>query len=597
MKKTSSRAQDVLALACGGCMILIILLITNRDYPFVGHDYAYFIPHIIDTELHIRINGFTIQWYTPSFGGGLPGFPNPQHMEYSIVQLLSLWMGPWSAVLVSSAAISLIGYYFFYRFLSERLELNRMSSILGSLFFVGNGFYIEHLIAGQMGYQLFPLGAIILYALTDRRGKYIYNGAIIAIVITLMVFQAGFYLIVILILSFGIAFPLLHLYKAEVLNLRNITLTVISAVILSAGMTASKIYAVTVFMSHFPRELFDTYNIGVLQGGVGLITQLLGAMVLTPALIVTGQNPELLTGILSTLTGARYGIWETDIGLPPVLIIFLFMGLVYAVTHFWENLRLRPNRSVLIAFILLAFPVWITVELTLAKGLIYSFTKQLPILKSLHINVRFASAFILPLVIVGAFELERFFSKNQKPLYFGALTILTLASLLSYFSLPSEVHQREFNVSHSTILHEQIQGGSRFPITYIADIKSLEGFLEYASSYRPYEPIFGYHLEQFTPETHYGKILEVRDGYFNMTNPASFVFPEINNLHPFERFKTSEQDKLEAFLERKQPEWNIPVAQKILNIFSFIALIFSAGVPFTASVLGIISAARQKNTI
>ncbi|RPJ22807.1 MAG: hypothetical protein EHM33_22620, partial [Chloroflexi bacterium] len=101
-KRTSSRAQDLLALAWGGCIILIIILIMNRDYPWVGHDYAYFIPHMIDTDLHIYINGLTVQWYTPSFGGGLPAYPNPQHLEYSIVQLLSLWINPWAAVLVST---------------------------------------------------------------------------------------------------------------------------------------------------------------------------------------------------------------------------------------------------------------------------------------------------------------------------------------------------------------------------------------------------------------------------------------------------------------------------------------------------------------
>jgi hypothetical protein len=251
---------------------------------------------------------------------------------------------------------------------------------------------------------------------------------------------------------------------------------------------------------------------------------------------------------------------------------------------------------VLLALVLLAIAVWITLELTFAKGIIYSSTKQLPILKSLHINVRFASAFLLPLIIIGTFELERFFRRNQKPFYFVTLTILTLVPLLSYFFLSSEAHQRLFNVSHSTILHEQIEKGSSFPITYIADVKSLEGFLEYASSYRPYEPIFGYHLEEFTPETNYGKILEASDGYFNMTNPASFVFPEVDNLHPFEKFKVGEQDKLEAFLERKQPEWKFPALQKILNKLSLIAVITCASVLFAASIVRVFSIVRRKNS-
>jgi hypothetical protein len=86
VKKNIDRVQDGIALACGGCVTLLIILIMNKDYPFVGPDYRYFIPRLIDTNLHMRINGPGIQWYTPSFGGGLPAFANPQNIEYSIVQ-------------------------------------------------------------------------------------------------------------------------------------------------------------------------------------------------------------------------------------------------------------------------------------------------------------------------------------------------------------------------------------------------------------------------------------------------------------------------------------------------------------------------------
>src|ERR1051325_8802100 len=110
----SNLDQKIFVSTCGGIIILLIILIMNKDYPFVGHDYRYFIPRLIDTDLHISLNGLSIQWYTPSFGGGLPAFPNPQHIEYSIVQLLSIPFSPWLAILLSTAAISLVGYYFFY---------------------------------------------------------------------------------------------------------------------------------------------------------------------------------------------------------------------------------------------------------------------------------------------------------------------------------------------------------------------------------------------------------------------------------------------------------------------------------------------------
>lgn len=582
--QSSDRTRSVLAVACGGITILVILLIMNRDYPFVGHDYAYFIPRIIDTGLHIRLNGLTIQWYTPSFGGGLPGFPNPQHMQYSVVQVLSLFLNPWVAVLISTAGISIIGYYFFYKFLNQNLELNWMASTLGAMFFIGNGFYIEHLITGMMGYQLFPLFGVILFALTDKRKHYSYTAAIITIIISMMIHQAGFYLIVILVLSLGMTLPLVFLYKPQIINLRYLGWVAVFAVFLIGAVTASKVYAAISFMRHFPRAIFDVYDVSLFQAIMGMAAQLLGVMNIGPVLIAAGHDPGIFTGILIKLTGAEYGIWETDTGLSPVLIVFLLVGLAKAIPHLHRNRLKNRDRSQLLGLILLALAVWVTAEFAMARGMIYSSTKELPILRSLHINIRFVAAFITPLIILGAYQLHNFFLRNQKTSYFLASALLTIISLLSYFSLSSEIHILGFDAGIASSIHQDIQKGRILPVESIADISVWRGFSENASSIKPYEPIFGYDLEEFAPQIHLGKILEVDDGYFNMTNPASLVFPELNGLQPFERFKVSEQDQLEIFLERRQPEWIIPTAQNVLNVVSIIGLILTAAILFWGNV-------------
>lgn len=578
--ETNERLQNAITLTCGGITILIIIWIMNRDYPLVGHDYAYFIPRLIDTNLHILVNGFTIQWYTPSFGGGLPGFPNPQHMEYSIVQLASLLTNPWLGILMSTAAVSIIGYYFFYKFLNQNLELHWMASTLGAMFFIGNGFYIEHLITGMMGYQLFPLFGVMLFALTDKRKHYLYTAAIIAIIISMMIHQAGFYLIVILVLSLGITLPLIFLYKPQIIDLTRLGWVAVFAMFLIGTVTASKVYAAISFMRHFPRAIFDAYDVNLFQAIMGMVAQLLGVMNIGPVLSAAGQNPGTFTGILINLTGAEYGIWETDTGLSPVLIVFLIIGLAKVIPQIQLSSLKKLDRSQLAGLILLALAVWITAEFAMARGIIYSSTKELPILRSLHINVRFVSAFMTPLIILGAYQLHNFLLRNQKTSYFLAGAILATVSLLSYFSLSSEIHILGFDAGIARSIHQNIQSGRILPVESIADVSVWRGFSENASSIKPYEPIFGYDLEEFAPQIHLGKILEANDGYFNMTNPASLVFPELNGLQPFERFKVSEQAQLETFLERRQPEWTLPTAQKVLNVVSIIALIFTAAILF-----------------
>jgi hypothetical protein len=85
----------MLAVACGVVLAAIVLLNVGRDYPAVGHDFRYYIPRLLDTDLHIRINGMAVQWYTPTFGGGVPAFPNPQHLQHSVLQALTYFVNPY----------------------------------------------------------------------------------------------------------------------------------------------------------------------------------------------------------------------------------------------------------------------------------------------------------------------------------------------------------------------------------------------------------------------------------------------------------------------------------------------------------------------
>src|SRR4051812_14421460 len=82
----------------------------NRLFPIVGWDHKYYFSRLIDTTLHYRINGLSVQWYTPSFGGGLPAYPHPLNAQFSLPQALAMIINPWSAVLVSYFIYALVGY-------------------------------------------------------------------------------------------------------------------------------------------------------------------------------------------------------------------------------------------------------------------------------------------------------------------------------------------------------------------------------------------------------------------------------------------------------------------------------------------------------
>ena len=42
--------------ASAAIIVLAMVAIVSRDFPLVGHDYRYFVPRLIDTDLHLRVN-------------------------------------------------------------------------------------------------------------------------------------------------------------------------------------------------------------------------------------------------------------------------------------------------------------------------------------------------------------------------------------------------------------------------------------------------------------------------------------------------------------------------------------------------------------
>ena len=67
----------------------LIVFIICQGYPKVGHDYGFFIPRMLDTYLHSKVNGLAIQWYTANFGAGHR--PTRTHSIFNIPCRNSAW--------------------------------------------------------------------------------------------------------------------------------------------------------------------------------------------------------------------------------------------------------------------------------------------------------------------------------------------------------------------------------------------------------------------------------------------------------------------------------------------------------------------------
>jgi hypothetical protein len=297
-----------------------------------------------------------------------------------------------------------------------------------------------------------------------------------------------------------------------------------------------------------------------------------------PFLKLIGKSSLVFVVRLGKWIGTPYSFWELDSSLSPALFILLVYGA-------WTALFRRPQMDKkdltkkIIAGVCLIAAVVLTIELSIAKGFLFNELSALPVLKSLRANTRFASSFILPLAILGAKVFsdwsERVKSTKKVIVAFAFIDGLALIALWSYYLLPMDVQQRFFDIRILTETYQRISAGETFPVkTIVPDMNDYEVFILQASNVtRHYEPLFRDENNLFHPLVHEGSVYDMDNGYYNFTNPTGYVFPEVNGTWMYERISVSDRDKLDDFLNRRQPDWKLPLTQIVLDWAAGLTLI------------------------
>jgi hypothetical protein len=213
----------------------------------------------------------------------------------------------------------------------------------------------------------------------------------------------------------------------------------------------------------------------------------------------------------------------------------------------------------------------------------------LPIIKSQQVNVRNTCAFIFPLAMVGAIIFHHW-TRNWKPkIMLAAFLVfdgIALVSLLSYryvtnIYLVGERKYEYMQCDFQPILdtYEKIRyQGETFPVEKIVpDADPWSVFQENATTLiDPYNTFFKTIAPQLTT-LHAGSVYDTGNGYFNIVNPTGYVFPEVNQSKMYERIPVIERAQFIDFINRRDPEWKLPVSQQILNWTALITLIVECG--------------------
>ncbi len=566
--------------------ILIIALFlvqyTSASFPMVGHDFRMYIPRLIDSHLFYKVNGFGIEWYTPSFGGGLPAYPNPVQMQFSLQQLFTWFFNPWAAILISICIITIVGFVVMFFLLKDCLEFQTLPAMLGAVFFVGNGFFIEHIVVGHVNFITFPLIVIPIFALVNPKLPGWLAGALIALTGAILINSGGAYIGIICIFTFLLTLPVVYFLKPGLLNWHKVFPIIMWGSVLTFLLCGSKLYAINAYMQSFPRVELDHYYVDWRTSIAGLLAQLVGTMTALPLLNLIRKSSLDFVVRLTRWTGSPYGYWELDTSISPVLIFFLAIGAGSALFH-KPKIDKTGLLKKIIAGVILIFFIILVVQFSTARGFLFDHLHSLPLLTSTRTNTRFTASFILPLVILGAKiinDLAKRISGRKRLVFFTVVNTVSIMALGAYYLLPLKVQQRYFDPRGLLTTYQEIQSGNVFPVRQIIPtMNDYEVFQAQASNtVNHYDPLFGEHTLQ--PSVHEGSVFDIEDGYYNMTDPSGYVFPSENNSKLYSRIPVSDYKKLVDFIDRRTSDWKLPLTQIILD--------WAAGITFLLVFLAVL---------
>ncbi len=555
---------------------LAVIGVMNLRYPLIGHDFTYALPSLLDNAIHFRQNGFSIQWFTPTFGGGIPSFANPNNIQFSLPALLILIMPPWSAIITYTIIYITIGFLACYYFLYKTLNMHWTSSVLGALFFSINGFCISRITPGEVPFLSLALFGLYLIPLFDKKMPNIISIPMLGSMIGIFIYSAAYYILVIFAISILITAALIYLLFPMVIEWKKTIQTAVLGGALGLVISLSKLAAIGAFMRQFPRLAADELPTTFLNGSLALVLEILGVMSMVPIYILGGLDPHTFPTLTRQFSNSHYGLWELDSSLTPVVFAILLIQLIDIVKY--RTYLRKTTTSQKIGILCFLFFTWVGVEFVTAQGFIYPNIRHLPILSSLRANMRFAGIFIFPLAFLSASIYNRWrkqWNKRKQINTFIFVNLLALLPLGFYFSFKEDMYWQFYDIAGANKIYTEINNGKSFEVTSIGvvDGKNTGAMLYRTSNLNVYEPIFGFKLENFHHRLVSGSIWQKTDGYYNMTNPMGFLYPTGNNYKAFDRFELKDKEKMGLFAKHIQPEWEIPLYQKAINYISAFATI------------------------
>jgi hypothetical protein len=399
--------------------LIFIQFFPNRN-GMLGHDYSLFMPRMMDGLLWVKHNGlWSIPWFTPSFCGGVPAFPDPQNIYFSLPQLLVLFTNPLNSVYITFFTMSLLGYSGCYFLLKRVFETSTSAAVAGSTLFLFNGFFVYRMIIGHLTYHSYMLLPWILYLLLKKPEPtkkpapvqpWILNGTVGGFLAAYMFYSGMVNLFVPLALSalvIVLGYTGRHELKAEFWK-ASATAFLVFLLLIAAKLNASLAY-----LANFSRDFYPLPGIANFWDAI---------LVPLRSLFFPSTESDMQHALTNTVWAQARHEFEFGVSIVPLIVFgaYLYSYLHKNSRHLTDAFMRKPMLSSSgIRMLLICTLLLIPVALNYYQVDWNHFLKQLPITKSSSSLLRFYAVYILPIIILAAVLLDRAFSSTSSRFFRG----------------------------------------------------------------------------------------------------------------------------------------------------------------------------------
>ncbi|MEX0504434.1 hypothetical protein AB3X55_12625 [Alphaproteobacteria bacterium LSUCC0719] len=553
------------------CLLALAVLAWNL-VTLYGHDYAYFLPRLLDNHLFYLANGLGLKEYTASFCAGIFEFANPQSVALSLPQLLSSLFGPVAGVkltFVLSSAAAGLGIYGCARFAG----LPHMSAAISGILMTFSGFLLTRMIVGHLTFFNVGFASVVsmlmLFAVRNfakgRLAQAISLGGMASLLATsivyggagVMILQIAAMILLLLVVCGGFAERCHH------------WLLVFGGVSVAALlMSAPKLEAMLAVTGNLPRDLYPLPGVALTD---------LPLLVLQTVLWVPGT--VLLNDILQN---AKFtlGWHEWNYSVSPLWLLVVGGGIFMGhraeggyVNLAWAWLRGSPMRAAATGLILL-LPIILNVYTPSWNAVL----KAAPLLGDSSNMLRWFLVYLPALCLVAGWTWRHVSKVHLVPL----LTLSIALAGQQYFIHNTHLAHETKGYDRAFVVDSWQSGRNKEIFAVGAPIKTNKDgtrqavvssdfdhmFVDGLSNAFCYEPMFGYRLENL--DRRYLRVGAInipdQNGFLPMKNPSCYVYPDENTCRPGAHFNAKQFNDLQLLTVYGNLSAKTSALRSVLNL-------------------------------